>query len=509
MKVLACSSRPSETHRFRPATGAAMALAIALGGTGMPAEAAPDAETAALIEALSKRLKSLETRNAALEREVQTLRQGRAVVAAPAAPAAPATTADPALTDRVRTLEAENMALKDRVDAVARTTQPTAAEEPGIEVEGGLIGVVQNVNGAGSETGDRQTRADYRGDVEVSLPLGTVAALGDARLDGFGHLRFGQGGGVSMRPTYTGAYNSVGFEAGAGSSETYAIVAQAYANLTWPLESGRFNDLPGNRIELTVGKLDLFGFFDQNAAADDEGAAFMNNVFVHNPLLDSGGDITADDYGFAPAIRVAYVDEGDRWGWGASLGVFGAGDASGFNSGFSRPLVIAQVEASPKLLNGDPKGTYRLYAWTNGQTTNLAGDRERHSGYGLSVDQQMGGEWTLFGRWGQRTSGEGAFDKALTLGFEHGGRHWGRGNDAVGLAVGWIKTSGEYEAATRDPLFAGYRASGAETVGELYYRMKLNDHVEISPDYQLVHRAGGDGDAGNVHVFGVRATVGF
>lgn len=395
------------------------------------------------------------------------------------------------------------------MDAVSRSAQADAPAEEGITVEGGVIGVLQHVNGAGSDTGNGQTRANFRGDVEVSMPLGNVAMLGDAKFDGFGHVRFGQGGGVGKRATYTGTYNSVPFEAGAGSSETYAIVAQLHGTLTWSLEGGRFNDLPGNRVELTVGKLDLFGFFDQNAAADDEGAAFMNNVFVHNPMLDSGGDLAADDYGFAPAVRLAYVNEGDRWGWGASVGVFATGAASGFNAGFSRPLVIAQLEASPKLLNGEAIGTYRAYAWSNGQTSSLLGERERHSGYGISADHKIGGEWTLFGRWGQRTAGDGAFNHALTLGFEHGGRHWGRTHDAVGLAMGWLKTSDAWRNLTRDASIAGYSAHGAETVAELYYRMKLNDHLELSPDYQLIRRAGGDSDAGTVHVLGVRASIGF
>ena len=41
--------------------------------------------------------------------------------------------------------------------------------------------------------------------------------------------------------------------------------------------------------------------------AGDEGAQFLNNVFVHNPLLDSGGDIAADAYGFAPGVWALQV----------------------------------------------------------------------------------------------------------------------------------------------------------------------------------------------------------
>ena len=54
------------------------------------------------------------------------------------------------------------------------------------------------------------------------------------------------------------------------------------------------------KTTFTVGKIDPFVFFDQNAIADDETRRFANNVFVHNPLLDSGGDVGADRFGFAP-----------------------------------------------------------------------------------------------------------------------------------------------------------------------------------------------------------------
>ena len=387
------------------------------------------------------------------------------------------------------------------VDALARQDEaPAVPEAPGVQVEGSVLGVWQGVGGGGSDSGQGQRRANWRGDLEVTVPLGSVATLGDASLSGFGHLRAGQGNGVGLRGTHTGTVNSTTFEGAAGSDDSHAIVAQAWAQLSWPLDGDRFNDQPGSRVELTMGKIDLFGFFDQNAVAGDEGGQFLNNVFVHNPLLDSGGDIAADAYGFAPGARLAWIQEGEGQRWAASLGVFGAGSGANFSGGLGQPLVIGQLEWSPLQINGEARGNYRLYAWTNGQTTDLAGATERHSGWGLSLDQRVGREWNLFGRWGQRTSGEGAFDRALTLGFEHGGRLWGRGKDSAGLAAGWIRTSGA---------LAGSGLSGQEQNLEAYYRFKLSEHVELTPDLQLIRRAGGDASAPVVKVLGLRTSVGF
>ncbi|MEK8029924.1 carbohydrate porin [Ideonella sp. DXS29W] len=518
--------RSAAARPGRPLQGGLATLAAALAAASLcqaawaadkPAAKKAAPVTAEQMQQLIERLQQLEQRNAELEQQVKGLaaqQAARPTLAAPAPAAAGTTTTAASGTGTPAGGEwgqQRLVALEQQVKALVRPVQADADE--GLSVEASLVAVGQQVGSKGSDSGQSQGRLNYRGDVEVGIPLGTLRSFGDARFSGFGHLRFGQGSGVSLRPTHTATVNSVPFEAGSGSDETYAIVAQAWGQLEWDLGAGRFNDLPSNRVELNLGKIDIFGFFDQNAVAGDEGAQFLNNVFVHNPLLDSGGDIAADAYGFAPGLRVAYIDEGeDRgWGWGASLGVFGSGGGANFSAAPRRPLVIGQVEFSPKQINGEPRGTYRFYAWTNGQTTDLSGESaQRHSGYGLSIDQKIGREWNLFVRWGQRTSGDGAFDKALTFGFEHGGRAWGRGSDAVGLAAGFVRTSSEWARATAlDPNLVGFAADGNEQILEAYYRWKLSDHLELTPDLQWIRRAGGDGDAPAFMAVGLRAAVGF
>ena len=112
--------------------------------------------------------------------------------------------------------------------------------------------------------------------------------------------------------------------------------------------------------------------------------------------------------------------------------------------------------------------------------------------------------------WGHPTWGEGTFDKALTVGFEHGGRAWARGHDAVGLAAGFVHTSSEWAQATSlDASLVGFAAHGNEQIIEAYYRWKLSDHLELTPDLQWIRRAGGNGDAPAFMAVGLRAAVGF
>ena len=358
----------------------------------------------------------------------------------------------------------------------------------------------------------RQSRLNYRGDVSVTLPGGEI---GDIEGKIFSHFRFGQGNGVGLRPTYTSTPNTTAFQTNAGPDDSFAILAQAWYQLTVPLPRGGVKANAREHLHLTAGKIDPFVFFDQNAAADDESARFMNNAFVHNPLLDSGGDIRADAYGFAPGAIVQYVNERQKGAeWGLSLGAFASGPGANFTGSLAGPLVIAQAETAVRF-NYLP-GNYRAYLWHNGRGNGYDGIERMHAGIGFSVDQKLTDEVTLFGRYGHQLKGKVRFDRALTLGGELDGNLWGRAADSLGLALGALRTSADFrnDSPTVDanadavPDF-GYQASGAEQQLELYYRFKLNSHVELTPDLQWIRQPGGNAGAATVKVFGLRAKLGF
>jgi high affinity Mn2+ porin len=471
-----------------------VALVVCLIASPLTTLAASDAELAATVRQLLQRVQLLEERNKVLEQRMQQLGAGQG------------RPGETARMDAAPTGSSTSPSVPSAVSSpmVSSAAVPTARLEPSFEFA--LTAVGQQVNAGGRADGRRQSRINYRGDLLATVPAGS---LGAAQGTAVGQLRFGQGTGVALRPTYTGAVNSTTFEARAGSDQTYAIVAQAYYQLEWsPMRAAAAGS---DKVELTIGKLDLFGFFDQNAAADDESSQFLNNVFVHNPLLDSGGDIAADAYGFQPGVRLAWSGQRGSAGWGASIGVFAAGEAADFNGSPSRPLVIGQLEYSPRSGAGDePSGNYRVYVWSNGRTTDLAGDRQRHTGIGLSIDQRLGRDSVLFGRVGKRTRGDGQFDRAITLGIEQGGSAWGRADDALGAAVGWLPTGSAWRRATAaDSTLVGHAAAGNERVAELYYRLRLSPQLAISPDFQLIERPAGDGRAPTIRVFGVRASLGF
>ena len=173
------------------------------------------------------------------------------------------------------------------------------------------------------------------------------------------------------------------------------------------------------------------------------------------------------------------------------------------------PFVIAQLEVSPQQINGEPRGNYRLYVWSNDATTDLAGQRQTRSGVGMSVDQKVGRNWNWFGRVGYRTSGDAPFDTAVTAGFEYAGKRWERPKDALGLAVGALSTSKAWRNATAGGSLASHQANGEEIIAELYYRIRLNERLNVSPDLQYIARPGGNGNAPTVWALGLRANIGF
>jgi len=373
----------------------------------------------------------------------------------------------------------------------------------------------------GTTSGGDDSQLNYRGDLTVEVPLdsfGKLAGVGDSKL--FAHLRAGQGAGLKdLNPTLTATPNTTAFFLEQDNNvNSTVLLAQLWYQFGIPLARSSAGRLP--RIEGTFGKVDVFGFFDQNAVADDETESFMNNVFVHNPLLDSGGDIGADSYGFAPGVVASYttdINSVNRWKF--SLGMFGSGAGSGFDTSFNQPLVMAQAEVTGRLLGNRP-GTYRFYVWTNGQTTPFndpeGSATQRHSGVGLSIDQEIARQFSLFARYGHSTTGQVQFKNSFTLGGQLGGMRWGRAEDRVGLAFGWLDPSKAFKAAapTYDangngvPDF-GFTPSGAETDIELYYAWQINKNLQLTPSFQWIDRPGGDSSASDISIIGLRAKAGF
>lgn len=497
-----------------------LALAAALLFASGAARAANPAEGELLqeLKRLSARLEKVEQRNAELEKKLETtampgtmerrvksLEESQARVTK-GLEDENISENEPDLTSRLKAVEYQALGMQKQ----ARTVEALEGIAAGMS----LTTTAQKASGVASDSAPNgASQLNYRGDVYVTLPL---PAIGDTENRIFTQFRLGQGKGLNDLPVYAKPNASAFRALNTAPDNSVAILGQAWYQATIPLPFGGFKPRSREKLEINFGKMDPFVFFDQNAVANDETRQFLNTVFVHNALLDAGGDIGVDANGFSPGFRVSYFNEMQKpENWRASLGVFGAGQGANYVRFFSSPLVIAQLETQRRPFGG-LTGNYRLYAWHNGQGPSYNGTFESHSGWGMNFDQRLGDYTTLFGRYGQQLKGRVRFDRALSLGAEFGGAYWERGGDAIGLAIGLQHTSSAFnrDSATVDAdgdgiADYGYTASGAERVLEAYYRYRILKQFELSPDFQYIANPGGHSVSSPVKILGLRAQLTF
>ncbi len=433
------------------------------------------------LKVLEKRIKALETENARLNKSLDEPYISNS---------------EPEISARLKAVESQSSSYR----SAARMVESLQ----GIKTSVGLIMVAQGLS-AQPVNNEKNAELNYRGDVTVSLPAGNIGASKGFL---FTHFRMGQGLGLENPGDAFSSVNSTSFQRpGTAASDSTVLLAQAWYQLDIPLPPGGNPDLSRQHMELNFGKIDPFTFFDQNAIADDETRSFMNQAFVHNPLLDVDGDIGVDDFGFSPGIRLAWVNDYYKpQSYGLSMGVFGAGRGASFDDSLSDPFIIVQAETSQQFFVG-LKGNYRLYYWRNGRSKNLNGTQEIHTGLGLSLDQKADDYTSLFLRYGYQIQGQVRFDRTLTVGAIFGGSYWNRGGDAAGIALGRLSISNDYKRVSYN--LAGYNASDAEQLAEIFYRYWINRQFDISPNLQFIRQPGGNQTAVTMLAYGLRVQLSF
>ena len=256
---------------------------LALASSTWPALAAQNASVLrAELNQLAERLEQLEAANRKLQLRLDGVEQEEK---------------EEVMATRLEHMEIELLSLRKQARAIE------AVE--GISAGAAMTMVAQKAVGAEMSGSDNQP--NYRADISVTLPGGEI---GDAEGRLFAHFRVGQGEGlVPARHGFSSTPNSTAFQLSQGD-DAAAVLAQAWYQLDVPLNGTRANS--SQHLEINFGKIDPFVFFDQNTIADDESSRFLNNAFVHNPLLDSGGAVGVDAYGFAPGARMACHSGADR-----------------------------------------------------------------------------------------------------------------------------------------------------------------------------------------------------
>lgn len=205
----------------------------------------------------------------------------------------------------------------------------------------------------------------------------------------------------------------------------------------------------GQRLALSLGRLDLTNYFDKNAAANDETTQFISDALVNNPALG----LSSNGSGM---VAVYDAKNGFNFKIGAQQSDPDATNLS--ESIFS--LAEVGYLARPFSL---PEGNYR--AWV--RRDNASG-RERDA-FGVSIDQKLNPNLTLFARYGRAQANVG-HDKFYSGGmeFEYGLvlnplDAWGVGYSYLDLGSG-----------------------DSERLQEAYYNFHLAERLRLSVHLQHV-----------------------
>ncbi len=329
-----------------------------------------------------------------------------------------------------------------------------------VEFSLGVTSVVQGSVGAEEEISDEEdvNAASASVDMEFSAKLAE-------NWKGYVHLEAGSGAGVD------GYLNLlVGVNDDADDDESLRLT-EAWVEGSWKLAAQ-------HSLSVRFGKLDLTAEFDTNEAANDEIAQFLGCGFVSNPTF------AAPENDFGAILAYAYEETVTL-----KLGCADCDEIDDRGGKFSDDLfMVGELGLSVELFGR--KGNYRAFVWyddakrdrIDGSKTDSPG-----AGWGLSLDQGIIEGLTAFFRLGMADEEYYEIEAWVSSGVEIGGALWGREDDAVGLAYGAALLGDDakdvLEAADKDPQDEHHL--------ELYYRFKMNEHMELSPSVQVITNPGG------------------
>jgi high affinity Mn2+ porin len=329
-----------------------------------------------------------------------------------------------------------------------------------VEFAFGATGVVQRTLGTVDTLGNDKDFAEgsVSYDLETTLPVNEHGSL-------YAHLQAGQGAGV---PVITfGEVN--------GDADDDATLR--LTELWYEHGFGMF--------ALKVGKLSLSADFDGNNVANSETEQFFNTAFINNPVLEFPAD-----NGLGLVFRFSPIEL-------LSVSLTASEADADWSNAFSNGFFMGELDFNPKF--GELQGCYRLYGWSNGtDRENLTtGEIESaNTGFGLSLDQQIPANLTLFARFGTQDDEVSEIGSAFSIGLQSTCAFWNRADDVVGLAFGSMTANDDTDLDNESQI-------------EFYYSFRVNEHLAVSPDFQYIANPAGDGEADAVTVLGLRTQIAF
>ncbi len=323
-----------------------------------------------------------------------------------------------------------------------------------ITISGGMTGVLQG--SAGNRPKDYSDVVG-RGDIVFSFKVGeTTTAVIDIEATG--------GNGIDAHIASFSGLNGV-----AGATDDRVRFREAW------VEHSAFND----RFIMTAGKISLTNYFDSNSIANNENSQFLASAFVNSAVLS-----TPDN---GPGIR-AHVRLAEPL-------TFGLGYASGdADSADILEHGVGIAELAWKYKTGELEGNIRGYGVIDSALPIANGVKTAQGnslGAGVSIDQQLSDQLTLFARYGWHDQDFYRTKSAWSLGLQFTGPCQSRKDDLLAFAYGQVQGVG----------------SGQEKLLEFYYRLRLNEQINLSPHIQYLFKPEGDATRDDLLVLGLRTQI--
>jgi carbohydrate-selective porin OprB len=334
-------------------------------------------------------------------------------------------------------------------------------------------------NGELTDGEDSRFDGNWSADVEIAKEFGDYGMA-------FLHMEAGQGNNVTDELTL---FSNVNADAtGAANLDIVEVWYEQY--------------LFSRQLAITAGKIDATCYIDTNEYANDECTQFLGDMFRNSAVIDWPDDnnwgarmyIAPEMFSFMD-IEALYMEEDGDW-----------------ENLFDNPFFAAQVNLMPsKLFDYDEDmwgGNYRAYVWYNGAPharIDAPSDIERGNvGGGFSFDQKITDVYGIFGRFGWADSLRNNLEYDWSGGARIIGRYWNREDDVLSVAIGQAIPGKEYKDKNE--------FSRPETHVEAYYSFKVNEHLTLSPDMQIIWDANGGGvanrkDSDTIFIYGLRAQV--
>ncbi len=295
-------------------------------------------------------------------------------------------------------------------------------------------------------------------------------------------------------------------------------------------QSTDFNQLAGevptHYIDVTIGKIGIADFFDDNSYSHDPRTQFMSWGLMAN----GAWDYPANTRGYTPSIVVEYVTPKHELRYAVSLMPL---EANGNNMDWKinrsnshsleytrRHSLIGRPGAIRVLsyFTSTHMGNYNQSIVLSPSMPDITSTRKYGHvkyGFGINAEQAFTTNAGIFLRagWNDGNNETWAFteiDRTLSCGISSSGSQWKRPGDNVGIAYVISGISGPHSNYLKAGgkgfmLGDGYLSYGHEQLAELYYSAELRKgSLYLSGTYQFLINPGYNKDRGPVHVFSIR-----